>query len=113
MKFLARDYSLANSAHLSSSKSVLDWSLLAEQIVICHYNQQILVPSEKKTTTLPNPHQANFSSFLLCTNCNECLLLLTCLYKTDVLSKALALHFIITSMYLQNTQLFLAMFLHD
>lgn len=51
MKFLARDYSLLNFAHSSSPKSVLEWFLLAEQIIICHYDQKRLVPFEKKNKT--------------------------------------------------------------
>lgn len=49
IKFLDRDYSLMNFAHSSSPKSVLEWVLLAEQILICHFDLKRLVRFKKKT----------------------------------------------------------------
>lgn len=48
MKPSARDYSLMNFAHSSSPKSILEWFLLAEQIIICHYDQKRLVLFEQE-----------------------------------------------------------------
>lgn len=54
-KFLARDYSLTIFAHSISPKSVLEWFLLAEQIIICHYDQKRLVPFEKERKKPSHP----------------------------------------------------------
>lgn len=37
-----------NFAHSGSPKSILEWFLLAEQIIICHYDQKRLVLFEQE-----------------------------------------------------------------
>lgn len=61
MKPSARDYSLMNFAHSGSPKSILEWFLLAEQIIICHYDQKRLVLFEQEKKIKKQP----LTSFLL------------------------------------------------
>lgn len=47
-----------NFAHSGSPKSILEWFLLAEQIIICHYDQKrlVLFEQEKKNKKKKQPH---------------------------------------------------------
>lgn len=80
-----------NFAHSSSLKSVFEWFLLAEQIIICHYYEKRLVSFEKKKKTnqqTTQPCQINLVIFTV-----HKVSLAIEISLTDVLLKPLSLHF--------------------